>query len=110
MPSTEGGRYKTDEQLREEERSKKLRALDAGRKKRIDAAKRKRKTERGFLLAIAEQVRPIDIQKIAKKQVELALKGDKDALGFLGKYVFGNGRISLAELARPPVVRRSRRA
>ena len=113
MASKRGGRYVKDEVLVKEaseaERSPQLQALDAGRKKKKRAAAAKRKTEREFLQAIVAEISLADFKAIAENLLTKAKKGDSDALAFLGRYVLGGGKVSLVDVARPSMIRRTRR-
>ena len=37
-----------------------------------------------------------------------AKEGDKDMLAFIGRYLLGNGKVSLDELTNPPLIKKSR--
>ena len=37
-----------------------------------------------------------------------AKEGDKDMLAFIGRYMLGNGKVSLDELTNPPLIKKSR--
>jgi len=109
MPSKVRGKYKTDAKIREDERSPRDRAFDAARAKKVRAAAKKRRTEREFLKAIVEEISLTDVKEIAKKLKERCKKGDPAALAFLGRYVLGGGKVSLTDVARPPMIRRTKR-
>ena len=105
MTSKTRGKYKTDEQIRAEQHAQ----LEAARRKKVRAAAKKRKTEREFLAAIVAEISMADVKEITRELLKKAKKGDQAALAFLGRYVLGGGRVSLTDVARPPMIRRTRR-
>lgn len=73
--------------------------------------KRIRKTTERTLLQ--EMVAKLDQDKGAMGQLidtmlQNAKAGDKDAAAFIGKYLLGNGKVSLDDLYNPPVVRKAK--
>ena len=101
------GQFLTDEQLQDGE-TPRARALEAGRRKKVHEAAKRRKTEREFLRRFVAGITARDIDRMRAAVVERACKGDKDACAFLGRFIFGNGRTSLADVAHPPMIRKTR--
>lgn len=101
------GHYLSDDQLENGE-TPRARVLEAGRKKKVRQAAARRKTERTFLRRFVQGMTLDDVDTIREKVIQMARKGDKDAWAWLGKYVFGNGKTSLIDVARPPMIRRTR--
>lgn len=82
--------------------------LSLGPKVKRERATAKRNSEREYLRAIIENFTPQDAVEIVKTIKAKAREGDKDAWNFLGRYVFGNGKVSLDDVVSPPMIRKSR--
>lgn len=73
--------------------------------------KRVRKTTERTLLQqlVGELDRDSSVlERISSSLLAKAEAGDKDALAFIGKYLLGNGKVSLDELYNPPLIKKSR--
>lgn len=94
--------------------AKRLSQAEARTKGPATQAKRtriKKTTERELL---GEMVAKLNQNKGALPQImdvmlAKAKGGDRDALAFIGKYLLGNGKVSLDELYNPPLIKPSRR-
>lgn len=87
---------------------RRLANLKLGPEARRRKAAEKRRTEREYLLALVEELSTNDVREIARAVVEQAKGGDKDARDWLGKYLFGAGRLSPTELYHPSMIRKTR--
>ena len=82
--------------------------LKLGPKAVAKKAAEKRRTEREFLAAIVEEVSTDDAREIAVNVVKRAKEGDKDALAWIGKFLLGGGKVSLDDIANPPMIRKTK--
>ena len=97
----ERGRYLTNEQL---DPTAKARAVKSAK------ARARKRTEKEFLAAVVETIDTNDIQAMVK-QIMVEAMGNganaRDARNWLGRFIFGGGKISLQDVANPPVIRKS---
>ncbi len=86
------------------------RARDAtfaeGCKKAVEAKKRRCRTSQTYLRAIVDECDLEDTKAVAREIVKEAKNGNPKAWDWLGKYVLGNGKISLADLSAPSILAR----
>ena len=67
-------------------------------------------TERTLLQGMVDELNKTGgaMSSLMKKTLDQAMAGDKDALAFIGKYMLGNGKVSLDDLTSPPLIKKSR--
>ena len=70
----------------------------------------KKTTERTLLRSMIDQLnaKPGVLGEITAKLLDSALAGDKDAMAFIGKYLLGNGKVSLDDLYNPSIIRKAK--
>ena len=66
----------------------------------------KSRTAQSYLRAVVDEIDMDDVRAVARTVIEKALKGDAKAIDWIGKYVLGNGRISLIDLSSPSILAR----
>ena len=88
---------------RKEARDKRLKA---GREKLHEGRRKKRRTSEKYMQAVVEEIGTDAVRDVVRVILESALDGDKAAWDWLGKFVLGNGKISLSDLASPGILKR----
>lgn len=88
---------------RAEERDRNLEKAQAGQGRAI---RRRSRTTYAYLESIVENVDLEDTKAVARKIVKEAKAGNPKAWDWLGKYVLGNGKISLSDLSSPSILAR----
>ena len=93
--------WRSDAELVAEATPQHLEASKAAKRKARDI----RTTERSYLRRVIAEISSDAVAAVARRVIEQAIEGDKDARAWLGKYLLGNGKISLDELHHPPLSR-----
>jgi hypothetical protein len=88
---------------RKEARDKRLKA---GREKLHEGRRKKRRTSEKYMQAVVEEIGTDAVRAVVQKILEEALDGNRDAWNFLGRFILGNGKISLSDLASPGILKR----
>ena len=70
--------------------------------------KDRRKSPREFVRTLAECFTHDDMRAIMEKVVERAKMGDRDAMAFVSKHCLDGGKVSIADVLNPPMIRRTR--
>ena len=89
--------------------------LKQGTKAAQKACKADRTTERTLLRRMLTRLEERTtagesdpIGSLLEKTLDSALAGDKDAMAFIGKYLLGNGKVSLDDLYNPSIIRKAK--
>jgi hypothetical protein len=96
---------KTDADRQREGRLATMKSLSAAHEGRRRVRRRKAVASQNYVRAMAEAVTAEDARAIAKRVLRSAKSGDKAALDWIGKYLFGGGKVTLADLADPGPLR-----
>lgn len=80
----------------------------AATKASAENSRKHRRSEYDFLRAVVDEFSADDAREVMEALKHRAKEGDAQAMLFLGKYLFGGGRIPLSELNHPSMIRRAR--
>ena len=99
MLKTKPIRVGVKEKARNERREAARRAASANRTLRT-------RTSHSYLRTIIDEIDMNDCRAVARKVLDQAIDGDPKARDWIGKYVLGNGKVSLADLSCPSILAR----
>jgi hypothetical protein len=95
-------------------RARQLAAAARGRETQTQRKGRKKTTERTLIARMLSRLEQLETEtgdpmgELLANTYTKARAGDKDALAFIGKYLLGNGKVSLDEIYNPPIIRKAK--
>ena len=94
------------EQRLAERKAERQKGAEKAREVRNRLRTKKMRTSEKYLMAVVDEIGTDSVRDLVRVIMNKALEGDKDAWAWLGKFVLGNGKISLSELANPGILKR----
>lgn len=76
------------------------------RSKCVQAKRRRSRSSLACLNALMGELKETDLSVIAQSVIQRAREGDQKALDWLGKFVFGNGKLTLSDLSNPSILKK----